>query len=58
MRRLFLYSLVVALLSACASPPSLPPATIAKVGFVAEIMVKSYYESKDMDPYFIKKTIN
>ena len=28
------------------------------LGVLAEIIVKSYYESKDIDPYFIKKIIN
>jgi glycosyltransferase involved in cell wall biosynthesis len=28
------------------------------LGILAEIIVKSYYESKDIDPYVVKKTIN
>ena len=28
------------------------------LGILAEIIVKSYYESKDIDPYFIKKIVN
>lgn len=40
MRRLLLHSLLVlAIISACASPPPLPPSTIAKVKFVNEISV-------------------